>query len=310
MDKALDSPASVQLLHVIAEQMDLHYEIFKIHSSKYLKLRDAIKVDRSFDGVFGDLEKSDSLVYLQLLMLLVLSMHGGVFMPHVKTITEMKDGIKISWQEAVHHRLRFGYYDEGFVKFVQYFRRKILIGGGRSKKVDTAFLKELYDCLTVYIGELDNVEKKISKIIKKKSDFISVLGNNETQDLLFILLSCLPREEMNSLFLYVQQFLPEDLDVKVQDKSYNVTKLFDTPAADMKVLMKKSLVYFDLYFSVRLPILQHITQTKTKEFLKDLVKNTEVVAAISKNLETLKASQIDIRLSIYKFFYKHLKSFY
>jgi hypothetical protein len=303
-------PPGIELLRITTNQLDPIIDVFKLNSQPYVQLRDLVKKTLVFDNEVDFYSSKRIIGYLQTLMLLGLSMHGGIFTPTIKTISCKNNLLKISWKSGVHDQFKFGVFDDNFKKFAFYFQKKMFFNEKAKREIPVSIVKQLRQILLEYIEELKSCDKKIQSLIKDQFCILSTLEDDKNRDLIFILISCLPREELNSLFLYVQQFFPPDLKIKIEGKTFNVTNLFQQPSSDMKSLMHKSNVYFELFFSVRMPIIHHITKTKTKDFLADLIKKTHVYEQLIQNLKSLRDNQITMRLTLYEFFLKHLKGLF
>ena len=48
---------------------------------------------------------------------------------------------------------------------------------------------------------------------------IDLFKKDMSKDLLFIAISSLPTDQINALFLHIQEFFPKDLEVKTSDNS-------------------------------------------------------------------------------------------
>jgi hypothetical protein len=301
-------PPGIELLKTSAQQLENCIDIFKMHSPYYIQLRDILKKAGNAERIEADTPEI-VLYYIQILMLLSLSMHGGIFMPNIRTVISKKKSIQIGWDGGLHDQFNFGVFDDNFKKFASSFQKKMFIAQ-KPNGIPISLVKRLHQILKEYMEELGSCNKKVAGLIGSKQKLLDALETEETQDLIFIIISCLPSEELNALFIYVQQFFPPNLKLELQGKNFDVTKLFQQSSADLKDLMHKSSLYFDLYFSVRMPIIQHITKTKTKDFMADIIKNEKSYKAITNNLKSLKENQIKLRLDLYSFFVKHLNGLF
>ena len=127
--------------------------------------------------------------------------------------------------------------------------------------------------------------------------------------MLFIIISSLPGDQMNAMYVYIQQFFPPDLEVTTPDnRKMNVTSLFESTSVDVYFLIEKTKIYMDLYFNSSMPIIKQITQTKTLEFIQKSLDNTTIYNGTIENLKRLKSLQIDSRLNLYTTFKNHLDS--
>ncbi len=301
-------PPGINILRTSIDQINQISSIFQINSPDYILLKNIIKTEESLSSSSDFINSKNCIIYIQILMLMAISMYSGIFIPSIKTFSSKNNKVTITWDNCLHDTFKFGILDKNFEKFILSYKKLIYPGQNAGKELASSIVARLGRELIYYTIQLKSSQSMLDKIITKKESMVEILNNNHTKDSFFIIMSCLPVEELNTLFLYVQQFLPNDLTFKLKNHTFNITQLFESPTLDMKSLMQKTIVYFDMYFVANAPIIQEITKSKTTVFMRDLIKKDLVVKKIQENAISLKENQINIRLKLYDIFIKHIQS--
>jgi hypothetical protein len=300
-------PPCVKLLQITAEEANLIASLFDKKSLEFKQFKDSLRANKSFLESASFIKNESHVTYLQMLLLVGLSMHGGIFTPDVKDIfrIEKDNEVRLQWTSGASDKFFIGKITEDFKKFAAYVQVKLF--AKNEKNLPISLLHDVQHLLSTYTLNLTSVKKRVETLMGGKKDIKTVLGKKMSQDLLFILLSSLPTEQMSALFLYIHQFLPEDLEVKTKDGNrVKIATVFGQPSTDILYLYEKLNIYFDLYYNLKLPIIQHITQSKTSDFLVKQLQNQKIRDYTFDQLKSLKERQLDLRLNLYHLFHTHL----
>jgi len=123
-----------------------------------------------------------------------------------------------------------------------------------------------------------------------------------------VILSSLPTEQINALFLYLNPFLPAELEVTTPDnRRMNLMSIFGNSSMDYHFLSEKIKIYLDLYFNQNMPIIQQITQSKTISFVKDIIINDVHYEMTQYNLKKIYDVQINPRKILYNLLIDHIQ---
>ncbi len=291
-------PACLEILHVIAKQSEKTSTLFDKQSASFATLKKVARSSGTFTKNEDLLASPDAIHYVQLLLLVALSMHGGIFIPALLQLKPSESGLKIVWQNRLRSDFKWGVFDTSFSSFAS-DTMKLL---GQPKQGSAAFFKSVQKILKKYLDSLEKTQKRIQMLQDLKQP-----PSKFSADALFILMSALNEEELNNLFLYLYQFFPEDLTIKSPNgHQIRICALFQTPTTDMIYLIEKVRIYFELYTSTQQPIIKEITQSQTRKFLLEAFRHPTQRASILANLKSLKDNQIDSRIRLYTIFDRHL----
>lgn len=299
-------PTGITLLNAITQQLDPIYQVFQLNSRHYIALRESLHSTEPLEENPIFLSSAKLITYSQILLLLAIAMHKGLFPPDIHHVTIKTDRCRIQWQNKITDQFQFGFCDESYLKCVKTCRSILLPNQIAEKSLTPKLFAHLHKELLNQADLLRLTEKKLTRCLEDKTSLLALIQDKENRDLLFIIISALPKETLNALFLFLNQFLPEDLNLTVNFKTFNIPQLFSTPTQDSLALMQKTIVYFDLYFSVRIPIIQEITKLKTTEFLRESLRNTQTIEDVHNHIQELITHQIGTRLKLLNFFIKHL----
>ncbi len=271
------TPASVQLLHTVTEQL----------------------------GKWAD--HNDPILLTQILLLGSVTMFEGVGTPSVMGIQTTPTTITIRWEGASSDTITWGVMDDASIRFAHYIARRVLSIAPQQDRTglpETLF-HHLQTRLSYYLSALEVTERRLTALMA--ADIKRTFDGGVEPVFLFVLLGCLPLDQLNALFLYVQQFLPEELTVStVTGKPLNIANLFQ-PAADVRFMVEKVNMYLDLYMSPQMPIIREITQSKTRAYFEKLMLNPAVRDGLIQNLQGILDYQISPRKQLYTLLIRILK---
>ncbi len=283
--RSISVPVSVKILSVISDVLS--------HLDK----------DLDADSVLSesDIENPNEhyLCLFQVICIAALSMHEGVLIPGIKNIAYTYPSIQIYWSTGSKDEFNFGENSPQFLRFYKYFQKKIW-----NRVIHTSFslsvFYELIMTLTRYSQQLSLCNNSIELILLKNIDDIDVKDQFLNLDIYFLLITALPANELNAFFIFLHQFLPEDLYVKQSDgHRVNVSSLFQTPSSDVQFLIKKADIYLKLFTTPDMPILQRITRSKTQDYLIKLLRNKKTLDLVKDQLISIREQQILTRLRLY-----------
>ncbi|NBV83351.1 hypothetical protein EBR57_04430 [bacterium] len=240
----------------------------------------------------------EATLVLQTLLLTTLTMFEGVGTPSIAGVNQTKDGITIRWVGASSDTLTWGVANDAFIRFSHYVAQRVLGRPNARNKttLPTQLLPAISTRLAYYLSALEITEKRLILI---QTDIRRGLEGDVDLVFLFILLSCLPLDQLNALFLHIQQFLPDDLKIKsASGQSVMVSQLFQ-PATDVRFMVEKTSLYMDLFTTPQLPIIREITRAKTVDYFQKLMQATSVRDGVLENLRAIVSLQISPRTQLY-----------
>lgn len=245
--------------------------------------------------------------YIQLVMLVCLSMAGGIFVTLLTQFKVHKNSIELTWSDYKKSRFTLGQNDNNFKLFINNFKIKMLGEDKPSQIINKYDIIKMHRIIKGNIELLQKVQKTILKLHIDKQNLKNIFSGQVEIELIFILLSALPDNDINAFFMHMHSFLPDTLEIKHPDgHKINVSKLFQSPSSDVTYLLTKLQIFLTLYESSRLPIIQEITHTKSKSFFEKTLQNDATYTTLSKNLDSLNEIQVASRMNIYTLFDAHL----
>ena len=304
----MSTPHSITLLTLISQNFDKNQHFFEPGSEELLSLKDVLNDSTSLSDNPSFINSPEMIRHFQTLLLCGLSMFGGIPVPVIRDIRSDDTTLKLTWDSGLSDTLSWGVWDAQTQVSVHYILDRL--SGKRVYKEGIDGIATVYlvkSLIESYATILNACDDRVTSILRRKTTLFADLSSAPNHDLIFIVISSLPTDQMNALFLYIQQFFPEDLDmISPSGNKINVSSLFQTPSHQVDYLMEKTRVYLDLYFSNKYPILKEITQSKTLSFLEKMLQNRASLEATLTTLQALKAIQIDTRLQLYRLLSAHL----
>lgn len=301
------TPVCLEIIRTLADQMATLEAVFDPQEQAF---QDLVTV---LSGA-GDLlqnpnftQEPQIIAYLQLLMVASLSMAGGLFVPAISSFTYQKPHVTFHWGDRLVDRFTFGEIDKGFEKFVPFFQHNILGLPSHQATFDTAIFYRLSTQILKNKDLIKNVQKKWEQVQKGPHQIKSMIEKEEGHDLLFLLMSCFPPEQLNALFIKIQSHFPDELMIDSPDgNSLNVKALFQTPSTDLTYLVSKVKLYLQLFFGSNLPIIQHITQSQTRRHVVEFMQNRILFDQVQESIQSIVDQQVQPRLDLYTVLDLHL----
>lgn len=299
-------PHCIEILKTTAEIAHALDPVFSVQNKAFKDLQTQLTQNPILNDTPED-QIDITTQYIQVLMLVCLSMAGGIFVTVLTQFKADKTTVSLTWNDHKTNRFTMGKNDNDFKHFISNFKIKLLGQEKRSQTINTYDISKMQSIVKGNIELLQKVQDSITKLQVNKQNLKDLLSGTIPIELIFILLSALPDNDINAFFLHMYSFLPETLEIKHPDgHKINVSQLFQSPSADIQYLLTKLQIFLTLYESSRLPIIQEITHTKSKSFFDKTLQNDATYATISQNLASLNEIQVSSRLNIYTLFETHL----
>jgi hypothetical protein len=239
---------------------------------------------------------------VQASLLGVLSMHNGVLVPDLKGLSHRGEKVTLYWQNGISTTWTLGVIDAGFYEAKRDICKKVFANQFRAKAgVETGLLIHSAQRIRGYVGLLPAVESCL-KAVQASATLQVLVSRPVAKEQLFVLMSCLPVDQLNLLFMTLGNSLPDETPLKVkQRQTLNVSSIFRQPSQDAAFLIEKIMCYMDLYYAVDWPILQHITQSVTQRFIKEeILAKPAIYAQVCDQAGSILAMQVTPRYQIYR----------
>lgn len=302
-------PSTIAIFKIVSESLNNLVSVFKPETEAFQALKNFLNSPQPFSESESELLQNPSnQLYVQLLILLASSMDKSIYDIPVVQISEKDSVIRLTWKNGGGSIFTLGKYDDASQKYINTFSRQVLGLQLNRKLSNYLFFKRIQTFLEVHLSDLDLTQKQIQTILSNP-DHPDEMVNTANHTLIFIYIAALPYDQLNTLLLNIQQHFPEELEVKnASGTVMNIASLFQTSSTDIKFLLEKVRVYFDLYTNSEEPIIQHITQSQTKQYLIQLLKNTTTRVETYQNLQQVLKDQLLSRIYLLAVFLNHLKT--
>lgn len=240
--------------------------------------------------------------FVQACMLGGLSMHNGVLVPDLKGLGQKGNEVVLYWQNGISTKWQIGCCDAAYYACKRDIANKLFPNQYRHKThTETAFFVQITQKIRMYAGLLPEVQACLDAI-RSPTTLRLWLRRDVAKEQLFVLLSCLPIEQLNVLFLALGNGLPEDVPLKIQQQqTLNLTQVFRQPSQDAGFLVEKIAAYMALYYTVDWPILQQITRYITHQFVEnEVLVKPAIFAQVCQTAREIGDTQVSPRRDIYR----------
>lgn len=297
---------SAKLLKIISEQLPRIRAVFSPITQEYKLIRAIFdeNTEIAIDSFQNTKQPSEVFVcYIQLIMLICLTMHKGVSVPELNNVTVSGSTIKIFWKTGVTDTFSFGILDNNFYAFTKYFFIRVF-GTLSVKTINFQFLKTIYSQIEIYNRVLNDVSTNLSMVLQNLASVEKLLNLNP--DAFFILLTCLPQEEINYFFLEIVQFIPDEIKVKTKNATdIQVNYLFQTPQYEMRLLLEKVRILYLLYTDAGYLSVKKIIKNEGFMLFLRILDNNKIKKIMIDNLRVNQEQEIEARKSLYSIVIKH-----
>jgi hypothetical protein len=294
-------PPAVLLLQLLAEVLTRCEALFTASHPLNLRMKTMWRHHETLEEDPLFLPDPLAAYLVQASLLGVLSMHNGVLVPDLKGLSHKGETITLYWQNGIATKWTLGVIDAGFYEAKRDICKKVFANQFRAKAaIESTLLVQCAQRIQGYLSLLPEVGAGL-KAIQSPATLQILVSRPVAKEQLFVLMSCLPVDQLNLLFMTLGNSLPEETPLKVkQRQTLNVSAIFRQPSQDAGFLIEKVMCYMDLYYAVDWPILQHITQSVTQRFIKDeIVAKPAIFEQVCKQAQGVTEMQVSPRQQIY-----------
>ncbi len=294
-------PPALLLLQLLAELLTHCEPLFTASHPLNLRMKAIWKQQETLEEDPHFLTDPLAAYLVQACLLGVLSMHNGVLVPDLKGLSRKGNLVTLYWQNGISTKWTMGTIDAGFYETKRDICKKVFPNQFRAKvAIESALLVQSAKRIRGYLSTLPEVEACLNAI-QSPATLHLWIARPAAKEQLFVLLSCLPVEQLNLMFMNLGNSLPDETPLKVkQRQTLNVAAIFRNPSQDAGFLIEKVMCYMDLYYAVNWPILQHITQSITQRFIKEeIIAKPAIFQHVCKQAQDIMAMQVAPRTQIY-----------
>jgi hypothetical protein len=295
-------PPALLLLQLLAEVLSRCEALFTPEHPLNLRMKTNWRHSETLESDPLFLTDPLAAYVVQASLLGVLSMHNGVLVPDLKGLSHKGDLVTLYWQNGISTTWTLGVINAGFYEAKRDICKKVFANQFREKAaIETKLLLHTTQKIRGYTMLLPAVEACL-KAIQAPATLQILVARPVAKEQLFVLMSCLPVEQLNLLFMTLGNSLPDETPLKVkQRQTLNVSAIFRQPSQDAGFLIEKVMCYMDLYYAVDWPILQHITQNVTQRFIKEeILAKPAIYAQVCDQATGILAMQVAPRYQIYR----------
>ncbi len=300
-------PTAIQLLKLIGGKLPVVSAYFSPQSPSFERLKGILKSPDFFEKNESFVNAKEVVTYIQLLALLALSLDRGILIPSIRRITEKDDGVTIIWEDGLKSTFSWGLYNRDTTDFFKLLTNRVLGIPAQTGHFTPKTARYIYVLLEQYLKTIVQVKFRLQGLMSAP-DIGLLTSKTENDDIIFILISGLPPEQLNIFLIYIQQFFPEDLEIPIgPGNKIQICPLFQNSTSDIQFLLDKLLVYYLLYTSPKIPIIREITRVKTRDFLIELLSNQKTKAQTLSSVQDILNQQVTVRESLYQLFLRQLE---
>jgi len=301
-------PTSIAYIQIISNWLAKIDEGFEKNSNLFKCLQETTQNISFFDEDPNFYLNKQAVIYLQLLLLTALTMHGGISMPILKHVSSTQDRIDLVWAQGYKDSFNFGYYNDNFKQFVHTFSNIIQAPFSTDSKIPVNIITYAHQVILVFSRKLMDYNSRVNylkeKIYFTNSDIDILL----TEDFLFLILSAFPAKDLADILYSVGDIIPDNATHTTPDGyKMKLKPYFKQITQNIDVLIQKLSFLCELFFLTSQRKLRDETLPILKTQLTTYLTQKSVPFFIKNELRQLQRTHIECRMGLYGIFLNHLQ---
>ena len=292
-------PPSINTLTIITQNLSKVQGLFQHNSQDAIEFDELLSQARPLDELPAFKTAAPLVTYIQLLLLATISMMGGISTPQITYIHQQDEQVSIGWKQNK-YVIELGKYNRKMTEFINQVGTQLLSKKKYQYPLTLEFLTNIHHLLKQYSQNIQDSISRLQEIISNQNQLVLTLKNNQDPDLFFIILSSLPSDSLNALYLHIQNFFDPELHLKnTQGTQLHIKYLFQMPTNDIHFLIEKLKIHFNLYFFSETPEIRDTIQKETHLYLEKILMNKDVREETIDHIIDVKKNQLEIRQQLY-----------
>jgi len=164
------------------------------HTPAAHQLKDILLTSEHFNTHPHYLNSPRLIRYTQVLLLVGMSMFGGVQVSCLRTFSDDGTNVRITWDTGTHDTFTWGEYNTDFTRFTRYYQDRLSSVPQHTNDLPTALVKGVDGFLTTYQVLLDTVAQKVEPLIGNKSQLSHLFNQALSSDTCLLYTSPSPRD--------------------------------------------------------------------------------------------------------------------
>ena len=194
-------------------------------------------------------DSTEVIAFFQLVILSAISMYGGMAMSELTGISVQDKRITVNWKSGRATTLNLGTHDRDYAQFVKKVASTVFSFQPRWYALDADLIQMCTHLMAKYMVDIRTSLLRLQEVFTHRTRLTRIFEAEENLDLFFIVLSSMPSDALNSLYLHISQYLPADLMVESSEgKPVRVQGFFQMPSPDINFMIEKIKVHFNLFY--------------------------------------------------------------
>jgi len=283
-------------------------EIWKSESSERAILNKILKDDITFSrdefGGKSDTETKNVIKFMQGIIVLSLSIVDGIGRAPLELLSYESNQLKVRVNNK-NMIIDIGSFNQGTDELISEFKNQYY----GTVSTNTFNRDDLSIVVEAFSETVSRFDTEIEFMEKIANDPLSMWQEEKNfSSLFFVLVSSLPIDTLNALFMEISSFLPEGVQVKTENgNTIDLKNYFGIQTVETKEVFRKIRLLLRNYFGEQREILGMIIRENIKSFFADILQNTKVKEEIASNIRETITDQFKTRKTIFDSFIKLLK---
>lgn len=283
-------------------------DIWKSSSRERELLNNFLSGDINFSkedfGGKSDEQTKNTIKFLQGIIVLGLSIVDGIGRAPLELISYDKKQLNV---RASNNNIRVdvGSFNQGTESLIAEFKNQYY-----GTIANTVFSKDdLTVILEAFTETVERFDTEIKFMENVARDPLSMWSEGKNfSSLFFVIVSSLPVDTLNSLFMEIASYLPEGIQVRTENgNTLDLKNYFGMQTVENKEIFRKIRLLLRNYFGDQREILGMIIQENIKGFFAEVLKHDNVKREISRHIKETITDQFKTRKVIFESFIKLLK---
>ncbi|MDA1353618.1 MAG: hypothetical protein O3A01_03995 [bacterium] len=294
-------PHSVTLLQFIVDHLEDCQSVFlkNTPASEVVAVLMGDETPFAKESIYKD--STEVITFFQLILLSAISMFGGMAMSELGGISVRGKRITVNWVSGRTSTMTLGSHDRDYEQFARAVGSRVFSLQSRMYRLDAGLIQLCTHLMVKYMMDIKTSLLRLKEVFNHHRTLYRCFESEENLDLFFIVLSSLPSETLNSLYMHISKYIPPDLTVESnQGRTVRVQGFFQLPSPDVNFMIEKIKVHFNLFYFSEVNDVRESVHEQTLIHLKEALSKPKVLEQTLANVKDSGQTHLELRATFYK----------
>lgn len=295
-------PHSVTLLQFIVDHLDDCRSVFVQGTPAAEVVSVLMGDDAPFykESIYKD--STEVITFFQLVLLSAISMYGGMALSELQGVSVRGNRITVNWVSGRTSTLTLGSHDRDYDQFSKTVATTVFSLTSKVNRLDAHLIHLCTHLMMKYMLDIRTSLLRLEDVFHQRRQLHKCFESDENLDLFFIVLSSLPSETLNNMYMTISKYIPPELTVESSHgrRPIRVQGFFQMPSPDINFMIEKIKVHFNLFYFSEVEEVRDAVHKQTMLQLKEALDKPKILEKTLENIEESGKLHLELRVTFYK----------